>query len=45
MQTHRPQRPIGRPVRRHHHPVTYDQAITNITAILGGHIISKGTAT
>jgi hypothetical protein len=26
-------------------PVTYHQAITNITAILGGHIISKGTAT
>jgi hypothetical protein len=26
-------------------PVTYDRAITNITAILGGHIISKGTAT
>jgi hypothetical protein len=25
-------------------PVTYDQAITNITTILSAHIISKGTA-
>jgi hypothetical protein len=25
-------------------PVTYDQAITNITTILSAHLISKGTA-